>query len=300
MDETPADRAPARSDDAGNPPRVARRRFRRKWLLALLLLPVVLYVGWLAVIYVAQDSLIFPGAARPRPTTPGPTEPGIEQLWITSADGPRVEAWFKLGKGRSPRSPGPAVIYFHGNSDLIDYRWKSVRRYLDAGISALAVEYRGYGRSEGHPSERALIADAIRFYDGLKARPAVDAERIFFHGLSLGGGVAAGLAVHRPPAALILECTFSSIACMAGQYWAPELLCRHPFRSDEALSRLQAPVIIFQARRDELFPVEHGRRLHECAPDSRYVELDCAHPDFRTDWDSIYAFLADAGLLSED
>ena len=272
-------------------------RSRRKAVFIVLAVAALAYVVAASIMYLNQVSMIFPGASRPPLLATGPRHADVEQIWITTDDGQRVEAWYQPGLGRSPKAPGPAVIYFHGNADLIDTRWSAVQSYLPAGISALVVEYRGYGRSEGEPSQAALIADSVAFHDWLAARPEVDAQRIIFHGLSLGGGVAAAVAAERPPAALVLECTFTSVAALAGRYGMPGFLCRHPFHTDRVLPTLNAPIAIFHGRHDRTIPVSHGRRLHELAPHSTYTELDCGHHNFRSDWENIRAFLANSGLL---
>jgi hypothetical protein len=267
-----------------------RAASRRRWLFAPLAL-LILYTVWCTALTIAQESVIFPGADRPRPAADGPTEPGVEQLWITTDQGHRVEAWFKPGAGRSAASPGPAVILFHGNGDLLDTRWQAGRNYLNAGASLLVPEYRGYGRSAGKPSQRAIVADMIQFYDWLRQRPEVDPNRIAFHGISLGGGVALATAEHRKPAAVVLESTFTSIPDLSKRWLVPSFLCRHPFRSDRVIAELDAPVLIFHGRYDMTVPVSHGRRLHELAPNSEYIEQDTGHGDFHSDWKSTREFL---------
>ena len=281
-----------------SPAAPARRQRRWPWLV--LFLPVAGYAAWFGVAYANQEAMIFPGAGRLRANADGPSDAEIERVWITTPQGEQVEAWFKPGHGRSATSPGPAVIYFHGNYDLIDSRWSAVQPYVGLGLSALAVEYRGYGRSGGNPAQAGLIADAICFRDWLAARPEVEPNCIIYHGLSIGGAVATALAAERPPAALILECTFTSMTAIAQRYLLPGFLCRHPFETDRVVARLQCPILIEHGRHDRTIPISHGRRLHELAPGSRFIELDCGHGDFRTDWDEIRAFLADAGLVPRD
>lgn len=271
-----------------------RRRWRWRYLLALLPL---LYAGYLAFMYANQDRLLFPGTGLPHRKTAGPTKPAVEQVWITTADGARVEAWYKPGAGCSPETPGPALIYFHGNYDLIDTSWWVADQTCPAGISTLVTEYRGYGRAGGQPSEVALVADAVEFYDWLAARPEVDRGRIVLRGMSLGGAVATALAIQRRPAALVLEATFSSVEAVAHRYLLPGFLCRNPFRTDRVLPTLGIPIAIFHGRRDHTIPVEHGRCLHALVPDSRYTELDCGHDNFHGDWAGIHAFLVEAGVL---
>ena len=123
-----------------------------------------------------------------------------------------------------------------------------------------------------------------------------------YHGRSLGGGVAAALATERPPAALVLESTFTSLAALARTRGLPESLCRHPFRTDRALPGLQRPVLVLHGRDDELIPPAHGRELHALAPGSTYVELPGGHNDFPGDRaayeDALRQFLRTHAILA--
>ncbi len=285
---------PALLHDDNTAPRLPRRLRRTAlWALAVL---AALYVAWAAVLYFAQDAMIFPGTHRPRVSETGPPV-GVDQVWFVASDGSRIEAWYQPGAGCAPTTPGPALLYFHGNYDLVDTAWWIAGRSVPAGLSTLVMEYRGYGRATGAPSQTALVEDALRCHDWLVARPEVDRRRIVFQGTSLGGGVAAALAAHRPPAALVLECTFTSLRPMAHGYGVPGFLCRHPFDTDRVLPTLSCPIAIYHGWRDRTIPVWHGRRLHELAPGSLYRELDCGHNDFRHDWDDVRTFLATAGVL---
>jgi fermentation-respiration switch protein FrsA (DUF1100 family) len=255
----------------------------------------IAYGLWLALLVTFQESLIFPGRHR-TPAADVRPPPGVQQLWLDVADGVRVEAWFQPGAGRGPGQPGPAVLFLHGNTDLLEERWNVAAPYVQAGISFLACEYRGYGRSGGVPSEAALVADAAGWYDWLASRPEVDAQRIIVHGISLGGGVAVGLAGRRPVAALVLESTFASVTSLAARLLVPAPLVRHPFRSDGVLARLDVPVLLVHGRRDIVIPVRHARRLHRLAARSRLVETDAGHDDYRTAWPAVWDFLRAEGF----
>lgn len=228
-----------------------------------------------------QERLIFPrDYARGRTQA---TPRGVESVWITADDGSRVEAWLVPGAGVGPGAPGPLALFFHGNGELIDTNLDTAALYTQWGVSVLLAEYRGYGRSQGDPSQAAIVADMARFYDLMAARPEVDPARIIFHGRSLGGGVAAALAAERPPAALILESTFTSLAALARSRGLLESLCRHPFRTDRVLPGLGKPVLILHGADDELIPPAHARQLHAITPGSQFVELPGHHNDFPGD-----------------
>ncbi|WAS96711.1 alpha/beta hydrolase [Nannocystis punicea] len=250
-----------------------------------------------------QERVIFPREYANQRALASPPA-GVTPLWSPAADGTRVEAWFVPGRGASAERPGPAVMFFHGNGELIDHQLALAASYAARGVSVLLPEYRGYGRSQGKPSQAAIVGDMLRFHDELAARPEVDRARVVFHGRSLGGGVASALAAVRPPAALILESTFTSLAALARKHGLPEALCRHPFRTDRVLPALQRPVLILHGSEDEMIPVAHGRSLHTSAPGSTYVELPGGHNDFPRDRPAyeraLDAFLRASGVLLED
>ena len=259
------------------------------------------YAVWCGAAYVLQDRIVFPCPRAPEPNEVELRRQGIERLWLAPADGARVEAWYLRGAGRSAQRPGSAVVYMHGNGELIDYWPAMLETYRAWGVSILLPEYRGYGRSTGRPSEAAVVADMERAREWLLQRPEVDPARLILHGRSLGGGIAAALAARHAPAALILESTFTSIAAFFGRFGIPSTLCTNPFTTDRVVGTLPCPILVFHGSRDEVVPVTHGRRLHELAPRSRYVEMDAGHNNFPSDheryWESIHAFLDDNGIL---
>lgn len=281
----------------------ARRRVRGHWAARLLRLALIGYVTWCVGLFVMQDRMIFPRDLAHPPVTSRPANTRFEQWWLDVDDETRVEAWYLPGRGRTASSPGPAVIFAHGNAEIVDDVADFAHRYASAGVSTLLPEYRGYGRAGGKPSQAGIVADYLAFHDRLAARPEVRREQIFFHGRSLGGGIVGALAARRAPAALILESTCTSVASFCHGYGVPEFLCRHPMRTDRVIAALGRPILIFHGTHDDIIPVSHGRTLHALAPGSTYVEMDAAHNDFPTDlqayWREIRAFLAPLGLWQD-
>lgn len=207
---------------------------------------------------------------------------GVER-WTLDHDQGRTEAWFVPGEGVSDRTPGPAVVFAHGNAELIDNNVDWLRVYTERGVNVLLVEYRGYGRSDGSPSQVRITDDFVAGYDRLAARPDVDAQRIVFHGRSIGGGVACALASERRPAALVLQSAFTSTGAMAARYLYPPFLVLDPFDNAAVVRAYDGPVLILHGTADTIIPVSHGRKLHALAPDSSLIEYDCGHNDFPVD-----------------
>lgn len=266
-------------------------------MLAVKLIVVVFIVvaAAFSAAYLLQDRLIFPrGIAGPALAA---RSAGVEQVWLDVDKRVRVEGWFIPGSRRSAASPGGAVVFFHGNAELIDHNAARLRQYVDEGLSVLLVEYRGYGRSGGTPSQRAIVEDSLAFLEWVAARPEVDASKIVYHGRSLGGGVAVQLAARRAPAALVLESTFTSVPDVARFPFAG-LIIKHPFRSDRVVAALECPILYLHGANDTLIPKAHSERLAELSRNARIAILPGGHNDFpRNDaefWKIVIPFVSRA------
>jgi fermentation-respiration switch protein FrsA (DUF1100 family) len=217
-----------------------------------------------------------------------------------------VEAWFFAAANPLPQR-SPAVIFFHGNAELISQQQGLVQAYKQMGLAVLLVEYRGYGGSAGHPSQQAIVADSIRFYDQLLQQRDIDPNRIIFHGRSLGGAIAAQLAAKRKPAALILQSTPANLTSMAKRYGAPALLVKNPFRTDKILPTLtDTPILMFHGTRDRIIKPGHAETLARLTPHAKLIWYPAGHSDFPGQanvvayWRAIKSFLIDHDVLRRD
>lgn len=277
-----------------------KRRFR---IMRVLFFLFVLYALWLAFLYCNQDQLLYPGAfAELAPAKPNyPAGMGYESVWIEPEPGVRVEAWFAAGEGRTRSTPGPAVILTHGNYEVIDTGTWNAQGYRRMGFSVLLVEFRGYGRSIGRPTQAGITADMVAFYDRLAARPEIDPRKIVIHGRSIGGAAAAQLAAARPPAALILQSSFRSADSMTWGYFAPPLLLRDSWRTDAVVAKLNCPLLLLHGMGDNLIPPSHSQALAKIAKKPTLAILQGTHNMFPVNegeyWRSIREFLIASGIL---
>lgn len=296
LDEAPAPFT--ESDGASIQPRPASQRFKawRRRLLGMLFSVGRIYLILLVMAFFLQRYILFPvdlASENQRETARGAV---AEQWWLQTSEG-RVEAWFSPGRGCTKDSPGPAVIYTHGNAELIDQMPAVMRGYNQIGVSVLLVEYRGYGRSQGSPSEANLVQDAIQWHDRLIERPEVDKTRLIYHGFSLGSGVACGLGAHRRPAALILYAPFTSVRRMMAGYLIPGPLCLDPFDNLRFVEGYGGPLLVCHGTRDRVVPHWHGRRLAEAGKGTLQSYEGKDHTDIPLDWAMIRGFLAESGLF---
>lgn len=261
-------------------------------MLVLLLLLVAFPLGFLAVVHFLQQWGTFPAppaaAQAPQAITPARGE----VIWV-EAGGHRVETWLLPAA-----TPGraPLLMYTHGNGELIDFWADQFDAIRAAGIGVLLVEYPGYGRSGGKPSERSVTDALVAAYDRIARDPRVDAHRIFGHGRSLGGGAMAQLAAKRPLAALILESTFTSLADILRGYHLPDWLIRNRFDTSAVLQAYRAPVLILHGAHDINIPVAHAHGLKAAAPGAALHLLNCGHNDCPRQWELVLSFLAANGV----
>jgi uncharacterized protein len=223
------------------------------WLIAA----VVLYGGFVALLYLAQRSLqYFPEHGRTAPWTVGLTE--AEEVVLDTADGERVIVWHV-----PPHDGHPVFLYFHGNGGSLRLRVERFRALTADGNGLVALSYRGYGGSSGRPTETGLIADAAAAYAFAIAR--YSAVRIVSWGESLGSALAIALAAEKPVGKVVLEAPFTSAVDVGAQhYWFVPVwrFMKDQFRSDLHASKLTAPVLVVHGENDDVVPITLGRRLY--------------------------------------
>jgi hypothetical protein len=269
----------------------------RTALAGLALLVTLAGVAAAAFVWTAERRLLFPARRAPDASALLRQVDG-EQIWLDGG-GVRTEAWFLPARGVALTS-APLIVYTHGNGELIDDWAAAFDEPRSWGASVLLVEYPGYGRSGGAPSERAIGATVVSAYDWSSARPEVDPRRIIAYGRSLGGGAACELAEQREVAALVLESTFTSVRALAARLGVPGFLVRDPFDSLSRVAGYRGPMLAIHGALDETIPVEHARALHAAVPQSELVIFgDCGHNDCPRPWPKLLEFLVSHNLLQK-
>jgi len=269
--------------------------------MSLLAIAVMLYLGWATLLFTMQRRMMYPGwnASLPYITTGGVPD-GVEFLRLPFSAG-SAEAWFLAAPGQGQ---APAVVFAHGNAELIENGVRDALSLTGMGLSVLLVEYPGYGQSNGTPSRQSIGEVFLAAYDWLVARPDIDDERIAGMGRSLGTGAITDLARSRPLRALVLQSAFTSIASFGTRYLLPGFLARDRFDNLEVLRDYPCPVLLIHGRHDEVIPYSHGERLGGASPTIELLSLECGHNDCPPDWraweEALCDFLVRAGVLSSD
>lgn len=254
-------------------------------------------VGFGALVFLVQRWIAFPGAFATVPRSNPEPPDGAEQLWVETELG-LVEAWLFPAPGPGPH---PALLYAHGNGELIDHWVTEMRDLARGGVTAVAVEFPGYGFSDGKP-RRATIRQTFReAFDKVADRPDVDRDRIVAYGRSMGGGAAGDLALDRPVSALVLQSTFSSTMDVARSMLVPGFLVRDRFDNVAALRAYEGPVLLMHGLEDEVLPYLHAERLARARDGLEVTRIDCGHNDCSRAWPEIrrevLAFLVEEGVL---
>ncbi len=260
-------------------------------IIKMIFWALLAYTLWCTLLFVLQRQILFPRGLIPGWPGSNRNIPGLEKIWLDTASG-KVEAWYLAPAGSSPQGRIPAVIFGHGNGELIDFWPEELFRFTEMGLALMLVEYPGYGRSAGTPSEQSITDAFVVAYDSLTHKPEVDSARIILFGRSLGGGAVCALARRRPSAALILMSTFTGVRDFAARYLAPGFLVRDPFDNLSTVQSYENPVLIIHGRHDEVIPFSHGRRLHEVAHKGTLVLYDAGHNDCPPDWNAFWRDVA--------
>jgi fermentation-respiration switch protein FrsA (DUF1100 family) len=228
-------------------------------------------------------SMTFPGSgvAFPAEDELARSIPGASLVRYAAPGGPSLTGALVRTRS-SPGAGGRVIVWFHGNAESAAGYLPLAAGFADAGFDVFLAEYRGYGGNAGRPSEAGLYADGEAALDALSKLGYRPAEVVLV-GNSLGTGVAAELAVRRPPALLLLISPFTSAVDMGRTIAGPlaPLLVADRFDTLSKIGRVRSPVVILHGALDEIVPVTMGRRLAAACPGARYVEVSSAsHNDF--------------------
>jgi len=203
----------------------------------------------------------------------------FEDVIFKAGDGVELNGWFFPASTNSPRAR-LVVLVCHGNAGNIGHRLETCAALLATGAGVFVFDYRGYGKSRGWPSEEGTYLDAQAAYHWLRQQ-GVSGTNIIAFGESLGGGIAAELAVREPVGALVLQSTFTSIPDIGADLfpWLPvRWLATIRYDTRSKLPRLKLPVLVMHSRADEIIPFRHGQRNFAVANEPKlFWELTGGH-----------------------
>jgi fermentation-respiration switch protein FrsA (DUF1100 family) len=248
----------------------------------------IAYAVILLLVFLFQARLVyFPEVERGLVATPRAAGLGFEEVQLATPDGETLHGWWV------PASAARGtVLILHGNAGNISHRLEYLTMFNRLGYASLIIDYRGYGKSSGRPSEEGTYRDAEAAWQYLIEARMLWPQDIVLFGESLGGGVATWLALKHPPRALVLASTFTSAPDLGAQVyrWLPvRLLARIEYNNLERIRQITAPVLIAHSRTDDIIPFSHGQALFAAANGPKqFLELRGGHNDgfifMREEW----------------
>ncbi|MGH7546745.1 MAG: alpha/beta hydrolase [Gemmatimonadales bacterium] len=233
------------------------------------------YIALVVVAWLFQERLALPA---PRAPVPDPQRLGLahgKRIEVMLPDGTRLAGWYLAPK--AGKSPSPALVWFYGNGENIASIWPILRDFQPPGAALLAVDYPGYGGSEGRATEAGMYAAADAAYGAVAARPEVDSNRIYVYGRSLGSAAATYAATRHRVAGLILESPFTNAAEMTRETYRilPRFILRLSLDNLSRIREVRCPVLVLHGTADRLVPTQMGLKVAAAA--SGPVEVVLIH-----------------------
>lgn len=223
--------------------------------------------------YVENRSVFFP--IKEIEIFPDSLNLPYENVYLETKDGVRINGWFIPYENAKY-----TILFLHGNAGNIGHRLDKISMLRDIGLSIFIIDYRGYGRSEGKPSEAGLYIDAKTAYDYLVSARNIKSQHIILFGESLGTAIAVNLAYESSVGALILEGAFSSARDMAKRYYPflPSFVFTNQYNSLCKIKEIKVPKLFIHSRDDEIVPFSLAKKLYDTAPEPKYfVEINGGH-----------------------
>jgi hypothetical protein len=251
------------------------------FLLYLLGILAGLYLLLAVALYYYQPRMLYQPDIPSRVLEASPAAVGLayESLQLLTTDGVRLHGWFVPAADDRPARG--AVLFLHGNAGNISHRLERLALLHRLGLATLILDYRGYGRSDGRPTEAGTYEDADTAWRHLVETRGYAPQRLLIFGHSLGAAVAAELARRRPAAALVVEAAFRSLPAIAAEHygWLPvRWLARYRYPVEQNLAEVRCPVLVAHSRADAIIPYAHGQALYAAVQGPRgFLELDGDH-----------------------
>ncbi|MBK8848039.1 MAG: alpha/beta hydrolase [Bacteroidetes bacterium] len=218
---------------------------------------IILYGLVLLAAYIFQERLLFYPSKLPSDYEFN-AGPNAEELFLETSDNERINA-LHINKGSKK-----IILYFHGNAGVMDSWQLTYDNFKNTGYGLLIIDYRGYGKSTGTPSEKGLYADAQAAYNYL-LQQGFDSDSIIIYGRSLGSGVACHLMAMHNKGRLILETPYTSIMDIAKKnypYFIPQFTLRNRFSCIRYMKHIRVPLLLVHGTQDEVVPYHHVTTLH--------------------------------------
>lgn len=236
---------------------------------------LIFYIIIIVVVFLLQNKfLYFP--EKKYFATPDDFGFPYEEITFISQDKLKLCGWFIPAK-----NPKSILLFLHGNAGNISHRLESIRIFNQLGFNVFIFDYRGYGKSEGKPTEKGTYLDAQAAWDFLTNQKKYKPSQIIIFGRSLGGSIATYLASQNQPRLLIIESAFTSIDDLAKQIYPflpIKFIKRLNYNTKKYIQQVNCPVLIIHSQDDEIIPFENGKKLFTLANEPKqFLEISGDH-----------------------
>jgi fermentation-respiration switch protein FrsA (DUF1100 family) len=243
--------------------------------IAIVSIASAVYIGMGLLLFLMQSKMLY------YPTRDYDYQPGdygwpYESVSLTTPDEVTLACWYVPAEGAEL-----TVLFCHGNAGNISHRLDTMKMFNELGLNCLIIDYRGYGKSTGKPTEKGTILDVMTGFQWLIEEKEVQSDEIILFGRSLGGSIAATVAKDVNPAGLVIESAFTSFDEIGRHYypWLPvRLFSRFDYNTLEAVKRVNCPLLVIHSPDDEIIPFKFGQQIFAVANEPKiFSELRGTH-----------------------
>jgi fermentation-respiration switch protein FrsA (DUF1100 family) len=242
---------------------------------SLVLIVVLAYAILGCALFLLQSTFLY-YPIRDITCTPNDIGLRFEKVILKTEDGLKIAAWFIPADNAAC-----TVLLCHGNAGNLSHRMDTINILNEMGLNCLAFDYRGFGESQGKPTEEGTYLDAEAAWKWLNDKKNIPPEQIIVFGRSLGGTVAANLSAKFQPRGLVVESCFTSYVDMGKKYYPYmpiKLFASFQYDTVEYIRKVHCPVLIIHSKDDEIIPFEFAQRLYEAANEPKeFVEIFGSH-----------------------
>jgi len=247
--------------------------------LLIIAVPIALYLLFIVNLYRVQARHIYCPTSEIA-TTPDKHGLAFEAIDFETTDGLMLHGWF-VPRPSIDTEKERVVLFFHGNTGNISDCITTLDMFHHLGLATFIFDYRGYGQSQGLPSEQGTYDDAEAAWEYLLRDRGIKSEDVIVLGRSLGAAIASAQAARHRPGALVIESTFTSAPALAAELFRfvpAKLMSRFKYNVRDNVANTHCPVLIVHSNDDEVIPFHHGKRLYEVANEPKaFMEINGQH-----------------------
>jgi len=247
--------------------------------LLIIAIPIALYLLFIVNLYLVQARHIYCPTAEIT-TTPDKHGLKFESVDFKTSDSLMLHGWF-VPRPTVDREKERVLLFFHGNTGNISDCITTLEMFHHLGLATFIFDYRGYGQSQGSPSEQGTYDDAEAAWEYLLRDRGINSKDVIVLGRSLGAAIAAAQAARHQPGALVIESTFTSAPALAAEMFRifpARLMSRFKYSVKDNVTKVRCPILIVHSNDDEVIPFHHGKRLYDAANEPKaFMEISGEH-----------------------